>query len=234
MVRIDKMVCEKPKRFRRCWMAIAVWMAACVVNAGFHYSLVSQLVLDILGGFILIIAMLKMFFSMRWPTPLPISHRRGGVFWMGCLMEKLLAGHRKLIKNVSRFADDHFDTVSKWFFGLCVLTPLFLFLSDLLQTVFAAALNIIIVYALLFFAAVVGLCLLQCLLLAVTTIYWAVAKHTGRIRRIGIYLILMAGVLTMWLTDACAESLINTMVIGCLSLFLYEMKILAYEVKSDK
>ena len=234
-VRIDKLVCRSPRLFKVCWMAVAVWMAACVVNVCVPFM--SQTVLDFLGGVVLSVAMLMMLLSLELGASPEMRverirlvrfhrfvNRKVGVEKAHRIIKNMqkktklliLKSYRVLYKNVD------FKTFSKWFFIVCALSPLLLLFPDFASCLSTLPLTLALV-AFIACLSTLALAFVGILFYFAKMMYWAVVKHSGRVRRVGIDFILM-GVVYWLIGFGCwAEWIVNIMVMGCLALFLYDI-----------
>lgn len=225
IVRTDRMVCKSRSTFLFCWWTIAAWMAACVANACFSFSLVSQSELDGLGFFVLCAGMAMMFMTFKFRLK---TENRWESMRFRQIASLTMGSHPRLEKFIGYAV----------FFFVYVVGPailIYTLLSDpdvsLPTNYFWLSVRIIIAYllgVLLSYILFTGIIAVPTIVWGIfRAIWWTMVMHSGRLRRIGIWLLLMAATLLAFLSKACTEWQINMMVIVSLSLFLYDIRRMA-------
>lgn len=226
---IDSQKCP-PKSVLVCWLVIAVWLGACVVNAVWLHE--NQGILDGIGFCLLIVCipLLLMFGIIRrdknfWTEVSGLYNKvYRGIriihLWMRKLYYKLLRKGRNnvvgfcrnTISYVGLFCllinpDEHWNDVFSCIYGLLWL----LFLGGFL------------LYYGYFLIKIFSVIALFMVLFYFKFIYFAVVRCSGILRRIGINVAIMLLVFVVFKANIFSEWLIDSLVIASLSLFLYDV-----------
>lgn len=225
IVRTDRMVCKSRSTFLFCWWTIAAWMGACVANACFSFSLVSQSELDGLGFFVLCAGMTLMFMTFKFRLE---TENRWESMRFRQIASLTMGSHPRLERFIGNAV----------FFLVYVVGPAILIYSllsnpdvSLPTNYFWLTVNVVMVWlvgvvlSLILFTGIIAVPMIVWFFFR--AIWWTMVMHSGRMRRIGIWLLLMAATLLAFLSKGCAEWQINMMVMISLSLFLYDIRRMA-------
>lgn len=221
IVRTDRMVCKSRSTFLFCWWTIAAWMGTCVANACFSFSLVSQSELDGLGFFVLCAGMTLMFMTFKFRLE---TENRWESMRFRQIASLTMGSHPRLERFIGNAV----------FFFVYVVGPailIYFLLSDpdvsLPTNYFWLSVRVVIAYLLGVFLSFILFAVPAIVWGIFRAIWWTMVMHSGRMRRIGIWLLLTAATLLAFLSKAGTEWQINMMVIISLSLFLYDMRRMA-------
>lgn len=204
MKEINKLPCGSPMTYWCCWTAILMWMIACIMNVGVGFC--RQNFLDMYGAFILI-------------------------FGIGYILRVAPFSLKRII--LSTVSPDKANKVMRMIWSrktyiiLCSCVMLFVIGVLAMKGVFKEKQDYIwlIILCSLFFSALSAFIfqsLLKIFIVLCTYLKFTMFKHSGRMRRVCIDVVLMFCVLFFMTVADTPEWVMNTLVMSVLALFLYD------------